>query len=133
MNVHVTNQQNRMRSTILKRISVMILMVDLIVMVSVASQGLRGSIFDGFYWPSSGWGLFPLPLNPHWFGWVVLHVLVPLSPLELLAYLVFVGHGVWIFWELIAVVYIVYPWSSFVQSIVNRTKSIVVTRIRKGH
>ena len=111
----------------------MILMVDLIVMVSVASQGLRGSIFDGFFWPYSGWSLFPIPLNPDWYGGGLLPAVYPLSSIELLVYLVFVGHGVWIIWELIAVVYIVYPWSSFVQSIVNRAKSIMVTRIRKGH
>ena len=132
LNVHGASQQKNMRSVILNRVLVMILMVDLVVMVSVASQGLQGSIFDGFYWPNSGWSLFPIPQNPNWSEWVSLPVLVPLSPLDLLVYLVFVGHGVWIFWEIIAVVYIVYPWSPFVQSIVNRTKSAMVTWMRKG-
>jgi len=55
--------------------------------------------------------------------------LVPLTPLELLVYLIFVGHGVWIFWEVAGVVYIVYPWFPFLQSVVNRGKSIIANRI----
>ena len=55
--------------------------------------------------------------------------LVPITPLELLVYLIFVGHGVWIFWDAAGIVYIVYPWFPFLQSVVNRGKSITANRI----
>jgi hypothetical protein len=112
-----------------KRVLVILLMFDLVVMVSVASQGLRGNIFDGFYWPYSGWSLFPVPLKPNWIGGGLLPVEVPLSPLEALVYIIFVGHGLWIFWEIIGAVYIVYPWSHFLQSILKRGKSIILPRV----
>lgn len=113
----------------LKRVLVILLMVDLVVMVSVASQGLRRNIFDGYYWPSSGWSLFPIPLNPYWVGGIVLPVIVPLSPFELLVYLIFIGPGFWVFWEIIGAAYIAYPWSPFIQSIAQRGRSIVSSRI----
>jgi hypothetical protein len=129
LNVDVPEQQRNLRKLTLKRVLVIFLMVDLVVMVSVASQGLRGNIFDGYYWPYSGWSLFPIPLNPNWVRGIVLPVIVPLSPLELLIYLIFIGPGFWVFWEIIGAVYIAYPWSHFLQSILKKGKSIILARV----
>ena len=114
-----------------KRIGVIILMIYLAVLVYVANEGLTGDIFTGFYWRSGGWSLFPIPFNPSWFGWGTATVFVPLTILELLVYLVFVGHGIWILWEILGIVYIIYPWSSFLQSIVSKGKPIVTDRLRR--
>ena len=118
-----------MMKLVLTRIVVIILMLYLVVMVTVAYRGIIGDVFTGFDWRSGSWSLFPIPINPSWFGWLVTMALVPLTPLELLVYLIFVGHGVWIFWEVAGVVYIVYPWFPFLQSVVNRGKSIIANRI----
>ncbi len=118
-----------MKKLVRTRIVVIILMLYHLVMVTVAYHGLIGDVFTGFYWWSGGWSLFPIPINPSWFGWVVTMALVPLTPLELLVYLIFVGHGVWIFWDAAGIVYIVYPWFPFLQSVVNRGKSITANRI----
>ena len=118
-----------MKKLVCTRIVVIILMLYLAVMVIVTYRGIIGDVFTGFDWRSGGWSLFPIPINPSWFGWIVTMALVPLTPLELLVYLIFVGHGVWIFWEVAGVVYIVYPWFPFLQSVVNRGKSIIANRI----
>lgn len=118
-----------MKKLVRTRIIVIILMLYLLVMVTVAYHGIVGDVFTGFDWVSGGWSLFPIPINPFWFGWIVTMAFVPLTPLELLVYLIFVGHGVWIFWEVAGVVYIMYPWFPFLLSVVNRGKSITANRI----
>ena len=125
-------QRSDVKRFILKRVIVMCFMVYLAVMVSVADRGLVGNLFDGFSWLSTGWSLFPIPLDPAWSTGAVYWVLVSLSPLELLVYLIFVGHGVWVFWEIIGVVYIVYPWFPFLQSMVKRRRTAITTRIGRS-
>lgn len=115
-----------------RRIGVIILMIYLAVMVIVANEGrLIGDVFTGLYWRSGGWSLFPIPFDPSWFGLGTATVLVPLTIPELLVYLVFVGHYIWIFWEVLALLYIIYPWSPFLQSIVSKGKPILVSRLRR--
>ena len=128
MNEYISTKKKRsVMKLILTRILVIFLMLYLVVMVQVANRGIYG-----FEWRSSGWSLFPIPQNPTWFGWIVVHMMIPLTPLELFVYLVFVGNGIWIFWEIIAVLFLVYPWSSFLQSRVGIIKSRIITRIRRG-
>ena len=121
-----------MEKLVRNRIIVIFLMIYLAVMVTVASQGLIGDVFNGFYWRSGGWSLFPIPLNPSWLGWGTTLALVPLTFFEFPVYLIFVGHGVWIFWEVVGVLYLVYPWIPFLHPIVNRGKSIIVNRLGRS-
>ena len=121
-----------MEELVRKRIVVIILMIYLAVMVTVAYRGIIGDVFNGFYWRSGGWSLFPIPIDPSWFGWITITALVPLTFYELPVYLFFVGHGVWIFWEVVGVLYIVYPWVPFLQSVVNRGKSIIANRFGRS-
>ena len=125
-------QKSDVKKLIGTRVVVIILMLYLAVMVSVADRGLVGNLFDGFSWRSTGWSLFPIPLDPAWWTWGVYWMVVPLSPLELLVYLVFVGNGIWIFWEVVGAAYIVYPWFPFLQSVVNRGKSIIANRFGRS-
>ena len=60
-----------MNISVLSRVVVITLMIQLVVMVIVANQGIIGNLFDGYYWPTSGWSLYPIPLDPGWF--VCLH------------------------------------------------------------
>ena len=121
-----------MKEFVRKRIAVIICMLYLVVMVTVAYRGLIGDIFAGYSWRSGGWSLFPIPFNPSWFGLITATVHVPLNPLELLVYLIFVGHSVWIFWEVIGVLYIVYPRFPFLQSIVKKGKSNIGNRFGRS-
>lgn len=116
-----------------KRISAIILMLYLAIMVYVANEGLTGDIFTGYYWRSGGWSLFPIPLNPSWFGWGTTLAFVSLTIPELIVYLIFVGHGIWVFWEILGGLYIIYPWTPFLQSIVSKGKPIIVDRVRRGN
>lgn len=125
-------QRSGVKILILNRIIVMCFMVYLAVMVSVAYHGLFGNLFDGFFWPTSGWSLFPIPLNPHWFIGMVLPVHIPLTTLELLVYLIFIGPGVWVFWEIIGIFYIMYPWSPFLQSVIKRGRTAIAALIGRG-
>ncbi len=122
-------QRTNVKKLIGTRVVVVILMVYLAVMVSVGASGIIGNLVDGFYWRSTGWSLFPIPLNPAWWTGAVIWVLVPFTPLEFLVYLIFVGHGIWVFWEVIGVAYIVYPWSQFV---VKRGRSIIAAKIGRS-
>ena len=117
-----------MKKLIRTRIVIIILMIYLAVMVTVAYRGIIGDVFNGFYWRSGAWWLFPIPIDPSWLGWVTTMAYVPLTLFELPVYLIFVGHGVWIFWEAVGVLYIVYPWFPFLQSVVKRGKSIIANR-----
>jgi hypothetical protein len=76
-----------------RRIFVLLLMVYLAIMVSVARWGVVGNLFDGFSWHYPGFGLFPIPF----FGSGVTPVEVPLTLVDLFIYLIFIGHGIWIF------------------------------------
>lgn len=125
-------QRSDVKKLICTRVVVIILMLYLAIMVIVAYHGLIGDVFAGFYWRSSGWSLFPIPIDPTWFGVGVYMMLVPLTFFELPVYLIFVGHSIWIFWEVVGVLYIVYPWVPFLQSVVKRGKSIIANRFRRS-
>ena len=121
-----------MEKLVRNRIIVIFLIIYLAVMVTVTNQGLIGDVFNGFYWRSGGWALFPIPINPSWFGWIVTMAYEPLTFFELPVYLIFVGHGIWIFWEVVGILYIVYPWVPFLHPVAQRGKSIVVGRLGRS-
>ena len=117
------SQDIQERKRIRKRIYVLLLMVYLAVMVNVAKY-IGGNIFEGFYFPSAGHMLFPIPFDLGWFGqYVSASVIVPLNPVEFIIYLVFIYQGVWIFWMAIGILYVMLPWSPRLQAFVGNLQS----------
>ena len=121
-----------MKELIRNRIIIILLMVYLALMVTVAYHGITGDVFNGFYWRSGGYSLFPIPFDSAWFGLITITVFVPLTFFELPVYLIFVGHGVWVFWEVVGILYIIYPWIPFLQSVVDRGRSIIANRLGRS-
>ena len=127
----VDSQESQNKKNIRKRIFVLSLMVYLAVMVSVSRWGVIGNLFDGYSWRSGGFGLFPIPYDASWFGYGTLPVEVPLNPVELLIYLIFIAHEIWIFWMILGAIYILLPWSSHLQKVVNRMRHSF-SKLNKG-
>lgn len=94
----------RNRGALLRRLLVLILLLDLAPMV-VFARNISGDIVNGFYWAYPGLTLFPFPLD---LG-SNLPVTAPLNPVDALVYMFFISNGIWMAWTAIALAYTFYP------------------------
>ncbi|MHA2265603.1 MAG: hypothetical protein ACXAEN_24695 [Candidatus Thorarchaeota archaeon] len=60
----------------------------------------------GFHWPDWGYQLFPIPSSPSGPGFFFL---TPLSAVDSVLYVAFVGSGIWVVWAIVALAYILPP------------------------
>ncbi|MGY5852199.1 MAG: hypothetical protein RTU92_01375 [Candidatus Thorarchaeota archaeon] len=103
---------------IFSRILVMVLIVYLTALMIFARSYIIGDLFNGFGWPYPGFTLFPVPIV----GGSAMPVVEPLSPLDFLVYIVFIGHEFWVLWVFLGLLYIFKPLSSRLQSLTKSTK-----------
>ncbi len=92
------------RGPILRRLIVVVLLIDLAAMVLFAQQ-ISGDLAGGFYWPYPGKMLFPIPVDSP----ANIPVTEPLTLIDQFVYVVFIWNGMWVAWTAVAVLYIVYP------------------------
>ena len=92
------------RDSVVRRITVLLLIPYLFAMVNM-ERFVHGDIWNGFYWPSWSYMLFPIPIETQG----VLPVEIALNPIDAFIYLFFIGHGIWVAWMILGVLYIMMP------------------------
>jgi hypothetical protein len=93
------------------RVLVPFFLIYLYNLVRVGSAG-GWSFEHGFEWPTPGFQLFPIPMNPiDWaeFGIGFLQVVVPMEIPDIILYVVFVANGIWLIWAVFSMVYFFLP------------------------
>lgn len=117
----IQNRIKTQRAAFVRRVAVILLLLYFAVMVD-AGRAVMGDFTNGFYFGTSGYGLFPVPyrLPP---GWPSLQVITPLHPIEVFIYVVFIGQGIWIAWMSLSIIYIMMPLALWVYTTKGRPNS----------
>ncbi|MHA2286775.1 MAG: hypothetical protein ACXABZ_12995 [Candidatus Thorarchaeota archaeon] len=108
------------------RVLVPFFLIYLYNLVRVGSAG--GWSFErGFEWPTPGFQLFPIPMNPiDWaeFGIGFPQVVVPMGIADIILYVVFVANGIWLIWTVLSIAYFFLPSISWIRNRFSLKKSI---------
>ena len=114
----IQNRIKTQRVAIVRRVAVILLLLYFVVLVHAGSYVSENLDF-GFFFGTSGYGLFPFPYHlPH--GWAALMVITPLDPIEVFIYVVFIGQGIWIAWMSLGIIYIMMPLALWVYTTKGR-------------
>ncbi|MGY5865081.1 MAG: hypothetical protein RTV41_10795 [Candidatus Thorarchaeota archaeon] len=98
---------NTERAAFVRRVANILLLLYFAVMVQ-AGRAVGGNYTSELYFGTPGYSLFPFPYSlPS--GSPIEQVLVPLPPIQVFIYVVFVGQGVWIAWMSLGIIYIMMP------------------------
>ena len=96
------------RSSLVRRITVLLSILYLLAMVNVG-QHIFWDPAVGLTWSSSGYALFPIPIDLRSLGYFVTPMHYHLSPFDIFIYMIFVGQWFWAAWMLLGVLYIMIP------------------------
>ncbi len=96
---------NTKRAAFVSRVAVILLLLYFAVLVDAGSH-VSGDLAHGFHFPHSGYRLFPFPLSTVYLN---APVQIPLAPIEVFIYVVFIGQGIWIAWMSLGIIYIMMP------------------------
>ncbi len=98
---------NTERAAFVRRVTNILLLLYFAVMVQ-AGGAVGGNYTSELYFGTPGYSLFPFPYSlPSGSG--IEQVLVPLPPIQVFIYVVFIGQGVWIAWMSLGIIYIMMP------------------------
>jgi hypothetical protein len=112
--------------TNLGRVLVPIFLIYLYNLVRVGSSG-GVSFENGFEWPTPGYQLFPIPMNPiDWaeFDIGFFQVYTPMGIADIILYVVFVANGIWLIWTVLSIAYFFLPSISWIRNRFSLKKSI---------
>ena len=96
------------RDSVVKRSTVLLLILYLSAMVNVG-RFVSGDIWNGLFWTSSGFSLFPIPINYLSLGYGNAPVFTQMNPFDIFIYVIFIEQWFWVVWMFLGVLYIMMP------------------------
>lgn len=85
------------RAAFVSRVAVLLLIPYLFAMVNVGRY-ISGDIWNGLFWTSSGYAMFPIPFDLTSLGYGTTPTHYDLNFFDIFIYVIFIGQWFWIFW-----------------------------------
>ncbi len=102
----LNNEENDsvVREILTRRRAIVLTLELYILLLLPVGLHITGDPLNGFYWPSSGFSLFPIPIGngPE-------PAFMPLSSIDAVITVMFLWNGLWILWLIVGTSYITLP------------------------